>query len=73
MSWLKTAGRELFGLFVDDVPFTVAILAWLGVAALLLPMTAVPLPWDAPILAAGCLLILIEGVRRTARRDRRGR
>lgn len=37
MSWLKSAARELFGLFVDDVPFTSAILAWLGIGSLLLP------------------------------------
>jgi hypothetical protein len=25
LAWLKTALQELFGLFVDDVPFTITI------------------------------------------------
>jgi hypothetical protein len=29
MSWIKTVLREVFGLFVDDGSFAIAILAWL--------------------------------------------
>ena len=37
MSWLRTAAREIFGLFVDDSRFALAILACLALAWLVLP------------------------------------
>lgn len=71
MSWLKSAARELFGLFVDDVPFSGAILAWLGIGSLLLPRIVIDAIWDAPILFVGCTMILVESVRRSAVTHRR--
>lgn len=71
MSWLRSATRELFGLFVDDVPFSGAILAWLGIGSLLLPRLVIDAIWDAPILFVGCTMILVESVRRSAIRHRR--
>ncbi len=71
MSWLKSAVRELFGLFVDDVPFSGAILAWLGIGSMLLPRIVVDAILDAPILFVGCTMILVESVRRSAVRHRR--
>jgi hypothetical protein len=68
MAWLKTALQELFGLFVDDVPFTIAILVWLAVVSLLLPTFLSDTRWDAAVLFLGCALILVESVNRAARR-----
>jgi hypothetical protein len=71
MSWLKDALRELFGLFVEDVPFTLALIAWIAAAALGLPALAIDAAWDAPLLAAGCGLVLAISVFRAALRHRR--
>jgi hypothetical protein len=68
MRWLAAALRELFGLFVDDVPFTLAILAWVAVAVLALPRLAIDPRWDAPLLGLGCALLLLLGALRAARR-----
>ncbi|MFQ5775277.1 MAG: hypothetical protein ACE5GS_12225 [Kiloniellaceae bacterium] len=71
MEWLRAAALELFALFVDDVPFTVAIVVWLGAGIVLLPRLDMEVMWDAPLLFLGCTVILVESVRRTARRHRR--
>lgn len=68
MAWLTRAARELLGIFVDDVPFTVAIMVWLGAGSLLLPRTGVAADWDAPLLFLGATVILVESVRRSAAR-----
>ena len=68
--WFIGALRELFGLFVDDVPFTVAILIWLTVAALGLPQTGIDPAWHAPLLFIGFAAILIGGAVATARREK---
>jgi len=59
MSWLLTVMRELFGLFVDDVPYTAAIVIWIAAAGLVLPRLPLSASWDAPLMAAGCVLVLI--------------
>jgi len=59
MSWLSAAARELFGLFVDDVPYTAAIAIWVVGGAFALPELAIDPGWDAPLLAAGCALVLV--------------
>jgi hypothetical protein len=46
MAWLKTALQELFGLFVDDLPFTIAIAVWLALVSLLLPALVSDTRWD---------------------------
>ncbi len=68
MAWLKTALQELFGLFVDDIPFTIAIVVWLEVVSLLLPMFLSDTRWSAALLFLGCALILVDSVMRAARR-----
>lgn len=68
MTWLKTILSEAYGLFVDDGSFAVAIIVWcvlVAAARILLPSLTV---WLAPLLAAGLALILLESVRRRARR-----
>lgn len=67
MRWLKTILREIFGLFVDDGSFALAIIFWLGLAGLVLPrLTTVP-AWNGTILFFGLSLILVESVWRRSR------
>lgn len=68
MRWIGTVLREIFGLFVDDGSFAVAILVWLAVVWLVLPRLAVPAVWVGPVLFAGLALILVESATRRARR-----
>jgi hypothetical protein len=71
LSWLLTPLRELVGLFVDDVPYTAAILVWVAVAGIGLPELPVGSAWDAPLLAAGCVLVLVISSAWAASRHRR--
>lgn len=64
MSWLRAAGREELGLFVDDGRFALAILAWLAVAGLALPRLGLPDALPPALLFAGLAAILLDGVRR---------
>ena len=68
MAWLREIFRELFGLFVDDGSFAIAILAWIGLLWLLLPRLNISAGWNGIILFAGLGLILIESVLRRARK-----
>jgi hypothetical protein len=68
MRWLESIAREVFGLFVDDGSFAVAILAWLVVCLVVLPRVAAGARWAGPALFAGLALILIESVLRFSRR-----
>jgi hypothetical protein len=67
MSWVKTVGAELLGLFVDDGRFAVAILLWLLVAGFALKRMDLSGGVGAAILFAGLVLILIENAIRSAR------
>ncbi|MBE7218614.1 hypothetical protein D3273_14690 [Lichenibacterium minor] len=53
MSWLRTAVREVFGLFVDDGSYALAILIWLGLAWLVLPRVSALGPWSGALLFGG--------------------
>ena len=68
MRWIGTVLREIFGLFVDDGSFAVAILVWLAIMWLVLPHLAVPAVWGGPVLFVGLALILLESATRRARR-----
>lgn len=68
MSWIATTVREIWGLFVEDGSFAAAIALWLLAAAVVLPAAHVPVQWRGPALALGLAAILIENVRRSARR-----
>ena len=68
MRWLRSVIREILGLFVDDGNFAIAIVVWLGVAVLLLPLIAAHKHWAGPALFGGLALILIESVMRFSRR-----
>lgn len=68
MRWLKTIAREVWGLFVDDGSFAVAIVVWLGLVVVALPRFAPAARWGAPILFAGLAAILCGSVLRFGRR-----
>jgi hypothetical protein len=71
MRWLKSIGREILGLFVDDGSFAGAIVVWLILAVAVLPRVAPDAGWSGPTLFAGLALVLVESVLRYARRKRR--
>ncbi len=60
--------RELAGLFVDGLSFTATTLVWIALGAVLLPRLGLAGAWGAPLLFLGCAAILVESVRRAARR-----
>ncbi len=62
--------REIVGLFIDDGSLAIGILLWVAIVALALPALGVPEVWRAILLFAGCVVILIENVARSARRSR---
>ena len=69
MRWIKSIAREIYGLFVDDGSFAIAILVWLGLAVAVVPHVAPGARWAGPALFAGLALILIESTVRFARKS----
>lgn len=68
MRWLKAIFAELFGLFVDDGAFALAILIWVGAVWLVLPRLGVPASLSGIGLFVGLALILTESaIRRSSR------
>lgn len=70
MSRLVAIFHEIFGLFIDDGSLAIGILVWIAIVALALPALGAPEVWRAILLFAGCVIILIENVARSARRSR---
>jgi hypothetical protein len=68
MNWLKNIFREIFGLFVDDGSFALAILLWLAVVRWATPRLSIPTGITGVILFAGLALILAESATRYSRR-----
>jgi hypothetical protein len=68
MQWIKTIAAEIYGLFVDDGSFAIAILAWLALYWLLVPSIGTLHGVMGPILFVGLAAILVESVTRRARR-----
>jgi hypothetical protein len=68
MKWLKNISREIFGLFVDDGSFALAILLWLAVVRWATPHLNIPSSITGVILFAGLALILAESATRYSRR-----
>lgn len=62
MKWAKPVVRELWGLFVDDGAFALAIVIWLAIAWLILPTFMPAVPWAGVALFLGLALILLENV-----------
>jgi hypothetical protein len=67
MRIIAAVARELFGLFVDDGAFAVAIAAWLAVGAATLPRLAPDAALAGIALFAGLTLILFASLRRASR------
>ncbi len=67
MNWLRAAGLELFSLFVDDVAYSLAIIAWIIIDTLLLPALALGAKAHALLLFTGFAVILLASVLLTAR------
>ena len=70
MAWVKTTFSELVSLFVEDGSLAVAILAWLGLTAVVLARFESLSPWRGMVLFAGLAAILVENTWRRARADR---
>ena len=68
MKWLKNIFREVFGLFVDDGSFALAILIWLAVIRWATPHLNIPSGITGIVLFAGLALILAESPTRYSRR-----
>ena len=68
MKWIGMIVREVFGLFVDDGSFAVAILVWLALVGLGLPRLGIAVGWDGLILFIGLALILVVSAAQRARR-----
>jgi hypothetical protein len=68
MNAVMKALEELIGLFVEDGSLAIAIIVWIGVAALLFPHLPGGISWRAPVLFLGLGLLLFENVWRSARK-----
>ena len=68
MTVIMNALREVWGLFVEDLSFTVALLICFGIAALVLPRVPMPPAWRGMTLFTLLAIALVENVLRTARR-----
>jgi hypothetical protein len=73
MNWLKTIFREIFGLFVDDGSFAIAILFWLALVKFLTPHLGLYARWSGVILFLGLAAILVESAARFAKRPKPGK
>jgi hypothetical protein len=60
MTWIKTILREIYGLFVDDLKFALAIVLWIALVRLIFPRISIAPAWCGFILFAGLALILAE-------------
>jgi hypothetical protein len=67
MKWLNNIFREIFGLFVDDGSFALAILIWLAVVRWATPRLNIPSGIAGILLFAGLALILAESATRYSR------
>jgi hypothetical protein len=70
MKWLNSIFREIFGLFVDDAAFALAILIWLSFMRWATSHMALSPAIIGIILFAGLALILIESTTRYARQKK---
>jgi hypothetical protein len=67
MKAVVTALQEVYGLFVEDGSYAIAIIVWLAAAAFVFPH----IPgggWRGPVFFAGMAAIMLESVVRAARR-----
>ncbi|HEX7775461.1 MAG TPA: hypothetical protein VF449_02920 [Parvibaculum sp.] len=67
MKTLAAIFQEIWSLFVDDGSLALGLLVWCAFAAVVLPRLGLAADYDAPLLAAGCLAILVVTVLRAPR------
>lgn len=70
MHAIKKILIEIFGLFVENGRFALAIIIWLGIVWLATPHLAIRTDAGGPFLFAGLALILIENTIRSSRSRR---
>lgn len=68
MTILRTAARELLGLFVDDWAFALLIAAWVALFAVL--GHRLPGAWEGVVFFAGLAALVVVSAVRAARRSR---
>jgi hypothetical protein len=68
MKTITAAIRELWGLFVEDASFTIGILTCIALAIFIFPRVIAVEHWRGPLLFGALALMLLENVRRSARR-----
>lgn len=69
---LKELLFELVGMFVGDAALTLAILVVVAVTAVLVDLARIEPLIGGGVLVVGCLVALVENVRRSARRKAEG-
>jgi|GEM_PF-831028 4-hydroxybenzoate polyprenyltransferase len=72
MGWLSATMAEIAGLFVEDGSLALSLIVWTALAAATIRL-GLPGRLTGVIFTLGCLLILLENVRRGAERHARGR
>lgn len=70
MQAVKTIGRELFGLFVADARFTLALAAWIAIAGAFPMLLGRIQGVGALLLFAGFAGVLVENLVHVGSRDR---
>lgn len=65
MQWIRSILREVFGLFVDDGSFAIAVLVWIGIVWVLQRYMQMA-RMGGILLFAGLGIILIQSVLRAA-------
>lgn len=68
MNVLRTILLEIWGLFVEDWSFTIAIVVCIAIAIFVFPYVGISPEWCGVTLFAILALVLLENVRRSARR-----
>jgi hypothetical protein len=66
MTMLKELAAELIGMFVGEKRLTISVLAIVAVAASLVDFTGLDPLLGGAVLLFGCLILLVESVRRSA-------
>jgi hypothetical protein len=68
MRWLKAAIGEIYGLFVDDGHFALAIVAWLLLLWLVVSLLLALAAWGGIVFFLGLAAILLVNASQAARR-----
>jgi hypothetical protein len=68
MRWLKAAIGEIYGLFVDDGHFALAIVVWLLLVWLAVGLLPALAAWGGIAFFLGLAAILLVNARQSARR-----